>query len=64
MSYSKTTQDERMTFHSCWLEGSKAARDGKQAKDCPYNPLSYDFVGWMNGWANTKHNMAKEDDEL
>ena len=49
---------------SKWAEGAKAARDGKPASACPYKPLHYDFVTWMNGWVYAMHQKAKEDDEL
>ena len=49
---------------SCWNQGAQAARSGAAATDCPYDPLSYDFVVWFNGWAFAMHQIAKEDDEL
>ncbi len=50
--------------YSVWNEGAKAGRAGKKSNDCPYNPLSYDFVVWHQGWAYAVHMQAKEDDEL
>lgn len=49
---------------SVWRQGADAARAGKPATACPYKPLAYDFVVWMNGWAFATHEKAKEDDEL
>jgi ribosome modulation factor len=49
---------------SAWQEGADAARAGVPATRCPYEPLTYHFVTWHNGWAMAKHLMAKEDDEL
>lgn len=49
---------------STWQEGADAARADKPASACPYHPIEYHFVTWMNGWAMATHNKAKEDDEL
>lgn len=46
--------------HSVWLQGAKAARDGAKITDCPYHPIRYEFVVWINGWAATTHEMMKE----
>ena len=43
-----------------WLEGAKAARAGAKPEDCPYPPGNFNYVLWLNGWANATHNMAKE----
>jgi ribosome modulation factor len=53
-----------VTFLSAWQQGASAAREGLPASACPYSPLTYDFVTWMNGWAMAAHLKAKEDDEL
>jgi ribosome modulation factor len=53
-----------VTFLSAWQQGANAAREGLPATACPYSPLTYDFVTWMNGWAMAAHLKAKEDDEL
>jgi ribosome modulation factor len=53
-----------MPHTSAWQQGADAGRAGKPTTACPYNPLSYDFVTWMNGWAFATHEKAKEDDEL
>lgn len=47
-----------------WTAGANAARAGQPASDNPYDPLLYEFVQWMHGWAAAMHNKAKEDDEL
>lgn len=45
---------------SRWTQGAEAARDGQPVTACPYTPDTYHFVTWHNGWAATRHNMARE----
>ena len=53
-----------MPHISAWQQGADAARAGKSTTECPYNPLSYEWVTWMYGWTFATHMKAKEDDEL
>lgn len=59
---SSAMPEEQQTFHSTWLQGSKAARAGKQPSDCPYIPESYKFVAWFNGWSFTMYQIKQEEE--
>lgn len=54
-----------MTYGSSkWLEGATAAREFKPVTACPYEPISYDFVVWHNGWAFARYQMAQEGEDI
>lgn len=52
--------------YSVWQSGATAAREGKPITANPWNPISYKYVAWSNGWAFAKHMMTVEqqDEEL
>lgn len=47
---------------SVWNQGSQAARAGVPAANNPHLENHYDFVVWLNGWAWTRHMVAKEEE--
>lgn len=59
------SETARLTY-SVWQSGATAAREGKPITANPWNPISYKFVAWINGWSFATHMMTIEnqDEEL